>query len=181
MHAVVEWLDGLPPEVLVPAFIIVRALAIVLPPVQGWPLDILAERVWGWKQGLIISECGVTLGALSAYWIGGAVSSYALKHVRLLQRARDWEASFGNRRWAAWFALRLVSNPLFDGLSYAAGILRLPFGTYVSTTVLGSLPTMALFMWGVSRTAEVGVWQLLLFGIGFVGLSVLVAERFIRR
>lgn len=170
------WLANADPLVTVIGFLLARASVIVFPPLQGWPLDGLAEQLWGWQGAVVLSEIGIAIGASIAYFLGTRVSRYAVEESAMVKKAQEWESAFRRQRWLAWFALRLVSNPLFDVICYAAGVLRIPFVLFISTTVVGSLPTMALYMWGIGRAGSGGVTHVVLFIAGFLLLSIAISK-----
>lgn len=177
---VLSWIKEVPLCVAIPAFLAARALVIVVPPLQGWPLDVLAQQLWGWKAALVLAELGICTGAVAAYELGRLAKDKWLADSRLLAMVGEFERKFERRRWLLWTAIRLVSNPLFDPLSYLAGALAVPRPVYAVSTFLGTLPSMALFMWGLERFAREDWKNGVVFIVGFLVLVGLLAHKVVR-
>lgn len=58
----------------------------------------------------------------------------------------------------AWFTIRLLTNPLFDPICYAAGLTGTRFRAFFWGTLLGNIPSMALFYLIAKTTLADGAW-----------------------
>ena len=50
-------------------FIIIRSLAIIIPPIPGVFIDIAGIAAFGWVKAFILGEAGLMLGAMVSFWI----------------------------------------------------------------------------------------------------------------
>src|SRR5437763_946097 len=55
-------------------FSVVRSLSVVYPPAPGFPIDLLAIRLFGPVAGFVVAECGIMLGGSAAFMIARAAS-----------------------------------------------------------------------------------------------------------
>lgn len=90
--------------------------------------------------------------------LGAAIAFGISRHFRdsLLQRLpAPWARAIAKWRsrlrvrsefWG-WVALRLPTNAGFDYISYAAGLTQCTWSTFLLSTFVGSLPTVALFFY----------------------------------
>lgn len=90
-------------------------------------------------EGALVAWVGELLGATLAYWLA-----------RL-----GWQASAppawlsGARSFWGLLGVRLTPGLSFDLVSYACGVARLPYATFLAATMLGMIPrTAALIMFG---------------------------------
>ena len=125
------------------------------------------------------------LGATVAFWIARCMKGAALGLVgaggRLRPRAGDGdEAENSDEQFVRWFVLRLFTNPLFDPLSYAAGIGKTDFTPYALATLLGNLPSTTIF-YAFSREAiALGPLVLWLTTTTFLLVIWLIADWFFK-
>ncbi|MDQ3238910.1 MAG: VTT domain-containing protein, partial [bacterium] len=124
-------------------FIGIRASAIVFPPIPGIIIDLIGIAVFPWFLGFMYGEIGVVLGAMTAFWIARKFREPLVKKFVSLDKLNAWEKKLsGEQEFWVLVGLRLFFNPLFDYVSYAAGLTRISTGKYLLTTVIGTLPTM---------------------------------------
>lgn len=162
------------PHLGVVAFVLLRSLAVIYPPIPGWPIDLLGIRLFGALYGFGLAESGIMLGASTAFVIGRSAQ-------RLSVRPR-WSDAIAPRLFGAlgapgepspptfsrWFELRLWTNPLFDPICYIAGLTATPFIPYFLGTLLGNVPTTALFFMAQREALASGVWAVGLTAIAFL-------------
>jgi len=161
-------------------FVLVRALAILLPPIPGAVLDIPAVQVFGWRLAFVLSETGTMLGALGAFAIGRRMRQtgtgrIAMKLLRI-HIIRDWERRLPpGDRFLAWVAMRLPSNAAFDYISYAAGLTDCSWRMFFWSTLLGNIPIVLAFFYlaGLGfQTSWVLGWAAPLALLGLVSVPV---------
>ena len=126
---------------------------------QGSAIEPLTGQPWNYFLVVIAGTLGATLGALIAYAIGAWGGRPLLerwgRYIGItaadLDRAEEFFAKHGQ---AASFFGRMI--PVIRSLvSFAAGIARMPLGTFTLFTFLGSLPfTAALTLAGVQLGAN---------------------------
>jgi uncharacterized membrane protein YdjX (TVP38/TMEM64 family) len=146
-------------------FIIIRAGAIVFPPIPGIIIDLVGISIFPWFLGFLYGEIGVVLGALIAFWIARYLRKPLLKRFVSLEKLELWEKKLsGEQEFWVLVGLRLFFNPLFDYVSYAAGLTRISTGKYLLTTILGTLPTMCVIYYFGGLSLSKGIY----FGGGFL-------------
>jgi uncharacterized membrane protein YdjX (TVP38/TMEM64 family) len=99
------------------------------------------------------SEAGIMLGATVAFSVARLVRrSLSGRTLRLsvpLTELVERVDSAGRMTWTSqfrtWFIVRLFTNPLFDPLCYAAGLTRVRFAPFILASLLGNIPSTALF------------------------------------
>jgi uncharacterized membrane protein YdjX (TVP38/TMEM64 family) len=139
-------------------------------------MDLAAIGLFGPAVGFELAELGIMLGATIAFAVGrGArnrdVGSPPSSHLRLLANRvnRSVEASDRRQQFCWWFVVRLLTNPLFDPLSYAGGMSRTGFGPFFFGTALGNIPSIGLFFVAERYAIAAGVQALIvvttLFGV----------------
>ncbi len=152
-------------------FIGIRASAIVFPPIPGIVIDLIGIAVFPWFLGFVYGEIGVVLGAMIAFWIARKFREPLVKKFVSLDKLDAWEKKLSSDQ-EFWFlvGLRLFFNPLFDYVSYAAGLTRISTGKYLLTTVIGTLPTMFVIYYFGGLSMSKGIY----FGGGFILLLLLI-------
>lgn len=126
-------------------FIIIRATAIIIPPIPGILVDLPGIFVFGWLWGFIYAEIGIMLGATTAFLIGRKFREPLLKRFASLQKIHEWENKLSeNQRFWTLVAIRLPTNLLFDYLSYAAGLTKISLFKFFFSTLIGNTPTVFL-------------------------------------
>jgi uncharacterized membrane protein YdjX (TVP38/TMEM64 family) len=130
----------------------ILVLAVVISPIPGTPLTIAAGAVWSpWTAG-IYGTLGVFVGSVLAYFLGrtlGRSLIQALSGKTIHLSKHRGEPYIG---WLLFFSHLLPIVP-FDLLSYGAGMIRLSFPLYATTTLLGTIPgTFLLAYLGASFT-----------------------------
>ena len=96
---------------------------------------------WGWMLSLF----GHVLAAAVCFWISralGRVPVEILVGKSGLQSADRWFARWG---LYAVFAGRLIPGVAFDAISYAAGLTRMRFRSFLIATALGIFPQTFLY------------------------------------
>lgn len=126
---------------------------------QGSAIEPLTGQPWNYFLVVIAGTVGATVGALIAYGLGAWGGRPLLERwgrylgitASDLDRAEEFFAKHGQ---AASFFGRMI--PVIRSLvSFAAGIARMPLGTFTLFTFLGSLPfTAALTFAGVQLGAN---------------------------
>ncbi|MGH3089343.1 MAG: TVP38/TMEM64 family protein [Rubrobacteraceae bacterium] len=121
---------------------VLQALAAPLPSFLITFANGLAFGVfWGW----LLSLFGHTLAAAACFGISRALGRAPVEVLvgkAGLESADRWFAKWG---MYAVFAARLVPGISFDVISYAAGLTRMRFGSFLVATALGVLPQTFLY------------------------------------
>ena len=164
------------PTGAVVGFVVLRALCVIYPPAPGLPADLAAIRLFGPRLGFELAELGIMIGAIVAFSVArraraSVISATSRSRLSVLaarvMRSVDDEDAHDQFCW--WFTVRLLTNPLFDPLSYAAGLSRGQFYPFFLGTLLGNIPSMAVFYIVASYAMAAGTKTLLatmvLFGV----------------
>jgi uncharacterized membrane protein YdjX (TVP38/TMEM64 family) len=133
-------------------YMAILAVSVVVSPVPGAPLAVVAGMVWGMPWAGIYSVIGGFLGSLIAYFLGRTLGHAA---IRALTGKRIYVADTHGHRFFGWliFFSRLLPVLPFDVMSYGAGMVRLSFRVYAIATLLGMIPSTFLLSYaGQSMT-----------------------------
>ena len=131
-------------------FIIIRSLAIIIPPVQGIVLDLAGIFIFGWLLGLVYAEVGVMFGVAVAFWVARKFREPLLKRFVSLQKLHNWEAQYSEKQqfWTL-VVIRFFTSPFFDYITYAAGLTKIRPTVFFWSTFVGTLPLMfAIYYFG---------------------------------
>lgn len=146
-------------------FVVVRAIAIVIPPIPGVAIDLLGIWSFGWIYGFVLGESGVLIGSLVAFWLARKFREPLVKRLAPLRVVEEWEGRYSeHQKFWALVGIRLIAIPLFDYISYAAGFTKIKWKTFIFSTFVGTFPTMyVLYYFG-----DIAFNKGLYFGIAFV-------------
>jgi uncharacterized membrane protein YdjX (TVP38/TMEM64 family) len=121
-------------------YIAAIALSVVLSPIPGAPLTVVAGSVWGAIPAGIYSVIGGFSGGLLAYFIGKTLGRGVVHALtgKIIYFSKDrGEVYLG---WII-FASRLLPVLSFDLISYSAGITGLSLPIYIPATFFGMIPS----------------------------------------
>jgi uncharacterized membrane protein YdjX (TVP38/TMEM64 family) len=135
----------------IPAFLIVFANGMAFGTIPGWLLSLFG-------QSLAAGICFVIARLLGRNAVQALVGRFGL------ESADAWFARWGV---LGLFITRLVPGIGFDAISYAAGLTRMPFSTFMWVTLAGSGPQLLLYSF-LGQNATEYIWWLL-------GATVVVA------
>ena len=147
-------------------------LSVVISPIPGAPLAVVAGAMWGTKLATIYSVIGGFLGGLMAYYIGrtlGRSVVYVLTGKVIYFTRNRGEVYLG---WLI-FLTRLLPVLSFDLISYAAGITGVSLSIYSIATLLGMIPS-TFFLTYMGAAFQLGKFLgtalLVIFVIVLIGL-----------
>jgi uncharacterized membrane protein YdjX (TVP38/TMEM64 family) len=123
------------------AYIGVLALSVVISPVPGAPIAVVAGTIWGSLLAGVYSVIGGFLGSTIAYYIGRTLGRSAIQS---LTGKNIYFTKQHGEIYLTWFIFltRLLPVVPFDLISYAAGITGLSFSAYAFATLLGMIPSI---------------------------------------
>lgn len=145
-------------------------LSVVISPIPGAPLAVMAGALWGAIPSGIYSVVGGFLGSLIAYYLGWTLGRSTIKAIT------GKTIYFSNRRGEVYlgrliFMTRLLPVLPFDLISYGAGMTALSLPIYASATLLGMIPSTFLLTYlGSAFTVDLPLG----IALGVVFLVVLV-------
>jgi uncharacterized membrane protein YdjX (TVP38/TMEM64 family) len=155
-------------------FILLKAATYVFAPLSGTPMKITAGALFGVWDGLLYLTIGDLLGGSLNFWIArifGRPLIGRLAGAKSIKKVDETVEHVGG--WKALLMARLVLSPLYDFISYAAGLSSLKFKHYVWVTLVGGIPAALMFVWfGDALTqGPMAIW-ILLGAAALVGLSM---------
>jgi len=153
-------------------FIIARMVPIILAPIPGILVDIIGIAVFGWFYGFIFAEVGIILGAISAFYIGRYFREPAVRRFASLKKVHEWESKYSERQkfWGL-VAMRAITSPLFDYISYAAGLTKISFTKFTLSTFIGTFPLMlSVYYFGDFSIKKGALTSVIFFGFLFLSI-----------
>lgn len=142
-----------------------------MPPIQGLPLDLLGIRLFGWKAAFVYAEVGIMAGAMCAFYTArlNRSSLERLLVARGINSERWIKLVSVSPRFRRLLLVRLLSNPVFDLVSYSAGLTSISPMAFFWATLLGNIPSvLILFLLGDVVASRASWW----FAVGLVALII---------
>jgi uncharacterized membrane protein YdjX (TVP38/TMEM64 family) len=182
MDALQSWLFRLGPWGVAIFALILFVMTFL--PAPDWPLPIAAGYVYGvWAFPL--TYLSITVASIVAFLIARFLARDRLR--TFLSRRPKYRAidkAVAKDGWTVALLLRLSPIVPFNLQDYALGITAIPFWHYVSSTLIGITPGIAVHVYfgifgkGLGNGANWVDWALLAIGIlATVGLRILVTRR----
>lgn len=161
MQAVLAYVESIPNAYAIPVLFVLRILSVIVPPVQGWPIDALLLLKLSWWNALLVSMAGIMTGSTIAFYLSKRILRSLLSQSKLTRI--DQVAQQYPQLHSFWglLTLRLFTNPIYDIICYAAGFSRIRFTHYFFASLLGILP-LAVVKFYVGEAVLVGETRLLL-------------------
>ena len=152
-------------------FILLRSLAIIIPPIPGAYLDVAGIAAFGWWYGFVLAEAGIMLGAVVAFSIARRFGEPVVARFAVLQNVVEWEKRLSEKKkfWAL-VLIRLPTNSIFDYISYAAGLMRIGFFKFFLSTLIGNVPGLFIFFYFGGLFYQNSAYY---FIVGFVSLAII--------
>lgn len=177
-----EWLDSRWLEawiksmgMLAPlAYVLLRALAIVLTVVPNAPLDVAGGVIFGPFWGTVYSLLGSEAGAMICFLLARTLGREAI--TRLLHRDIAFGVSYPQRQ-LAYIVLFARLEPIFSFamVSYGAGLTGMSLGAFALSTLVGMTPgTVLLNYYGKSFFTAVSLWEQISLGLALVVLLLVI-------
>ncbi len=150
------------------SFIILRALIVLVPFFPGVLADIPALKYFGWIAGFFYTEIGVLLGASLAFFLARYGKKILIRVFPICAHAHKHSKWTERDRFLAILIARLSTLPLFD---YIAGFSRMSYTTFITASVIGSIPPTFLFYYFGDKAFDFGLW----YGVTFISIISVVA------
>ncbi len=162
-------------------FIAVRIIPIVIPPFPGIVLDFVGIAFFGPGKGLILALIAGHIAASFAFYVGRYFREGAVRRFASIKTIHELEEQYSEKKkFLTLVTVRFFTAPLFfDYMSYAAGLTKMSFTSYIFSTFIGVFPYAFLvyYFGGISFSYSPllsGLFFLLFFVLSFVlGKSVL--------
>lgn len=123
-------------------FVFIRTIPVLIAPIPGIVVDLFGIATFGVWRGFILAQIGLVLGSSLAFLIG-RFGREILKKLGKLEQLKTWER-YVDPNQPVWVlaGARAVTTPVFDYISYAAGLTSMSFWRFTAGTFLGTLPIM---------------------------------------
>lgn len=163
-------------------FVILMVAAIVISPIPSVPLDIAAGLAFGLFWGTVYTLIGAEIGATIAFLLARRLGRPGLERwaggstIRVVDRLAD------RMGWRGIAVMRLIPLFNFDWVSYAAGLSRMPVGSFMAATFVGMLlPVIAIVAVGDSLATSPSRSAVIFAGLVLLALVPLAWWVFPRR
>lgn len=149
-----------------PIFIILwRTLSTVVPPIPGGIVSLALLPILGWWQSFIYASIGVLTGTSIAFLLARKYRKPLARRFVPLKQLQVWETKL-NEKTKLWgfLGLRLLTAPVFDFVSYIAGISKISFKTFFIANSLALIPDALLYYVGeelYKRNALIAVFAII--------------------
>jgi uncharacterized membrane protein YdjX (TVP38/TMEM64 family) len=155
-------------------------LQALVAPVPSFIITFANGLAFGVFWGLLLSVFGHVLAAAVCFGISrtlGRVPVEVLVGKTGLESADRWF-----ERWGVYavFAGRLLPGIAFDAISYAAGLTRMRFRSFIAATTLGIFPQTFLYSYLGRQAPEYVLLFFVTSGIVLLGVIAVVAVRYRR-
>lgn len=128
--------------------IVLRFLGVVLAPLPGAPVSFASMAVLPWHEALIWNFIGAESGAIAAFLIARKFREPVVALFAPLEKIHQWQDRISEKRQFWSFAgFRVMTLVAFDFVSYAAGLTKLPFRTFLFATFLIDIPANLIFFY----------------------------------
>lgn len=148
---------------LAPFIVIVfRFLAVVLAPLPGGAVSLASVAILPWYEAMLWNFLGASIGAITAFSIARKFREPAVKRFAPLEKVHQWQDRISHKKqfWG-FMGLRLASTVAFDFVSYAAGLSKITFRTFLISILLIDLPVNLLFFYSAGQAIKYGVFILI--------------------
>lgn len=137
-----------------------KSLTYIIAPLSAGPIVMLSGTIFGPWLGTLYSMIGDLIGGSVNFWIAALLGrSIVIKLTgkKGLQKVDEFYESVGE--WKGLLVTRFVLHGFYDFVSYAAGLTKLKFRTYVWVSLVGGiLPTFYAVFVGSTLIANRGVF-----------------------
>ena len=129
--------------------ILLRMVAIIIPPIPGGVISFALIPVLGWFWSYVYAMIGVTLGAVIAFYIARKFREPVVARFVPLQQLHRWEGKLSTRtEFLAFLGVRMTTGPIMDFISYVAGLSNISFRKFLLATLIAELPSLPVYYVG---------------------------------
>jgi uncharacterized membrane protein YdjX (TVP38/TMEM64 family) len=130
------------------AYVGLKAATYVFAPLSGTPVKLAGGALFGFWDGAALVLLGDMLGASLCFWIARVfrnrgITRFAGKNA--IKQIDDLTEHVGG--WRALLAARLFLSSLYDFISYAAGVSKLPYRQFFWVSLLAGIPSTLSAAW----------------------------------
>ena len=156
-------------------FMTLMVAAVVVSPIPSVPLDIAAGLAFGLFWGTVYTLVGAEIGATIAFLLARRLGRPGLERWASGSTIRAVDRLADRMGWRGIAVMRLIPLFNFDWVSYAAGLSRMPVGSFMTATFVGMLlPVIAIVAVGDSLGASPSRSAVIFAGLVLLALAPLV-------
>lgn len=158
-----------------------RFIGVVLAPLPGSPTAFASMALLPWPEAFLYNFIGSELGAIVAFAIARRFREPVVEYVAPLKKVHEWQDKIsGKGQFWGFVGLRVLSVTAFDFVSYAAGLSKLSFRTFLFASLLVDVPVSLLFFYLGGLAVEYSVFLFAAFTAIFVAALLIgfVYEKF---
>jgi uncharacterized membrane protein YdjX (TVP38/TMEM64 family) len=159
-------------------FVALKAATYVIAPLSGTPMKITAGALFGVWGGLALLTIGDLLGGSLNFWIARLLGRPGIRRFagpKAIKKVDETVEHVGG--WRALLMARLILSPIYDFISYAAGMSNLKYRHFVWVTLVGGIPAGIVFVFfGDSLTKGPAVLWVLVSALVVLGLAMLLGR-----
>lgn len=173
-----EWIEGA--GVWAPlVYVGLKAATYVIAPLSGTPVKLAGGALFGFWDGAALVLAGDMIGASLNFWIARLFRDKGIRRLagrKAISQIDELTEHVGG--WRALLAARLFLSSLYDFISYAAGISKLPFKQFFWVSLLAGIPSTLLAAWLGNAAVTNQPFMYAMFAIsGLALLAVLFNSR----
>jgi uncharacterized membrane protein YdjX (TVP38/TMEM64 family) len=126
--------------------IFLRTLSIIIAPIPGTPIDLVNLAFFTKMAGFIYAEISIMVGSSVNFYIGRKFGEPVVNKFIDISKIHVWEERINESSgfWGLVF-IRMCTILIFDYLSYVAGLTKMSFGKFFTTSLLATIPPIAAF------------------------------------
>lgn len=128
--------------------VVFRFIGVVLAPLPGAPISFASIAVLPWWQAWLYNLIGGELGVVAAFFIARKFREPVVVRFAPFQKVHEWQDKISRKRqfWA-FAGLRFTALIALDFVSYAAGLSKLSFRSFLLACLLIDIPTSFAFFY----------------------------------
>ncbi|SRR5690606_22161423 len=159
-----------PPEL---AFVGLQVAQVVVAPIPGQLVGLVAGYLFGFWLGLALTMAGLALGTLLAIGLGRLLGEKVVRRFLPKKHLEKFDALVGGGGLWNFFLVFLLPAFPDDAACFLAGLTRLPIPGLVGVAVLGRLPGMAVLTFVGASAGRGGTVAYVVLGVA-LGLSIVL-------
>jgi uncharacterized membrane protein YdjX (TVP38/TMEM64 family) len=152
-----------------------KASTYIIAPLSGTPVKLAGGVLFGFWEGAALSLTGDMVGASANFWIARLFRDKAIHRLagrKAIRQVDELTEHVGG--WRALVAARLFLSSLYDFISYAAGLSKLPFKYFFLVSLIAGIPSTLSAAWFGNAAATSHKFLYLLFIASALGIVALL-------
>jgi uncharacterized membrane protein YdjX (TVP38/TMEM64 family) len=151
----------------------------IIAPIPGNVVTITNGLVFGPFLGSLLSWVSILIGSSICFLISKTLGKPFAARIagNGLERAENFFKRYGLH---AVFVVRIMPLVPFDGVSYAAGLVGVPFPKFIAATAVGIIPSVIIYSYIGSIALAAYSWVLVSL-LGLALIALVIVPRFLAR